>query len=276
MPDILSIFRKWWRVILGITVITTGVAALFLSFLPRQYLSVVTALPASNVESDKARIFNGNIESLYPTIGTPDDLDKVVGTSKLDTLYYTLVRKHNLVSYYQLTGKTNSYEKDLYKAVMMAKGSSSVGKSEFGELKVKFWDGSPHMSATLANSLFEELQLLHQQLENRSNTLTVQNLENKYAALQKSYSNDTTKAPVEIGAMRKKSIVEQMAQYEKILSEYQLMVDTNPQVLLLVEAARPAVKADKPKWLQGLFLVFFASLLFGLALALLLETSKRD
>jgi uncharacterized protein involved in exopolysaccharide biosynthesis len=69
---------------------------------------------------------------------------------------------------------------------------------------------------------------------------------------------------------------QQMMQYEKLLSEYQVMLDLNPQVLLLVESARPSLKADKPDWLQALFLIFFASLLFGLAVALLLETTKRD
>jgi uncharacterized protein involved in exopolysaccharide biosynthesis len=272
MPDILSLFRRWWRLILGISLVTTGVAAVFLSFLPKQYLSQVTALPASNVEADKSRIFNQNIESLNPTVGLPDDLDKVVGTSKLDTLYYSLVRKHNLVDYYGFKG-----EKAEYKAVKLAKGSCSVGKSEFGELKIKWWDGSPHMAATLANSFFSELQLLHQQLENRSNAVTFANLRTKYEALQKNYTSDTTTSvPAAIRDIRKQSLQQQMMQYEKLLSEYEVMLDLNPQVLLLVEAARPDVKADKPNWLQALFLVFFASLLFGLAVAILLETTKRD
>jgi hypothetical protein len=276
MPDIFSILRKWWKMIVGITVITTIVAAIFLSFLPKQYLSVVTALPASNVESDKARIFNGNIETLYPNIGTPDDLDKVIGTSKLDTLYYSLVRKHNLVSYYHYEN-IKDYQKALYKAMMHVKSSTSVGKSEYGELKIKCWDGSPHMAATLANSLFSELQELHQQLENRSNAITFLNLQTRYKSLQKSFGSDSaTSLPVEVNEISRKNRQEQIAQYEKLISEYQLMIDANPQVLLLVEAGRPAVKADKPNWTQLLFLTFFAALLFALALAILLETTKRD
>lgn len=258
--------------ILGISLITTGVAAIVLSYLPKQYLSQVTALPASNVETDKARIFNENIETLYPAIGIPDDLDKVVGTSKLDTLYYTLVRKHNLVGHYGFEG-----EKAEYKAVKLAKASCSVGKSEFGELKIKWWDGSPHMAANLANSMYEELQLLHQRLENRSNSITVENLKSKYQALQNNYTGDSINSlPAAVRDIRKQSLQQQMMQYEKLLSEYQVMLDLNPQVLLLVESARPDLKADKPNWLQALFLIFFASLLFGLAVAILLETTKRD
>lgn len=272
MPDILSLLRKWWRMILGISLITTGVAAICLSFLPKQYLSQVTALPASNVEADKSRIFNQNIESLNPTIGLPDDLDKVVGTSKLDTLYYTLVRKHNLVGHYGFNGG-----KAEYKAMKLAKGSCGVGKSEYGELKIKWWDGSPHMAAILANSLFEELQLLHQQIENRSNAVTFANLKKKYDTLQKNITWDsTTSASPMVADIRRQSLLQQLMQYEKLLSEYELMLDLNPQVLLLVESARPDLKADKPDWLQALFLVFFASILFGLAVAILLETTRRD
>ncbi len=258
--------------IVAICILSTGVAAIFLSFIPKQYLSVVTALPASNVESDKTRIINSNIESLYPNIGTADDLDKVVGTSRLDTLYYTLVRKHNLVGHYGHSG-----EKAEYKAMMQVKNCSSVGKSEYGELKVKVWDGSPHMAADLANSLFEELQKLHQQLESRGNDLTIQNLQQKYSELQRNYTLDSSSIlSPELEALEQKALEEQLVQYQKLIAEYQLMVDANPQVLLLVESARPAMKADKPDWLQALFLVFFASLLFGLALAILLETSRRD
>jgi hypothetical protein len=99
MPDLSLIISRWWIAILSFTGVVTTVAFLILLVQPREYLSMVTALPASSYATDKARIFNNNIEQLYPSIGTADDLDRVVGTAQLDTLYLALVQDKDLVQH---------------------------------------------------------------------------------------------------------------------------------------------------------------------------------
>lgn len=268
------IISRWWKMILALTLGVTAVALVILLLQPKQYLSVVTALPASGFASDKARIFNDNIEQLYPTIGSPDELDPVVGTGKLDTLYLAVAAEHNLASHYTLKNASP------LKVAQVFKHNSRVEKSEYGELKIKVWDRNPALAATLANSLFDKLQQLHQSLQSQGNALVLQRLQEQYKQLQGSYTGAPDSARLQAGAaeltaLRRKSLQEQLSQYEKLIAEYSLQLHTNPQVLLVVERGRAAVKADKPRIPQVLLLTAFASLLFGLLLAAGLQSRKK-
>ena len=268
------IISRWWKMILALTLGVTAVALVILLLQPKQYLSVVTALPASGFASDKARIFNDNIEQLYPTIGSPDELDPVVGTGKLDTLYLAVAAEHNLASHYTLKNASP------LKVAQVFKHNSRVEKSEYGELKIKVWDRNPTLAATLANSLFDKLQQLHQSLQSQGNALVLQRLQEQYKQLQGSYTGAPDSARLQAGAaeltaLRRKSLQEQLSQYEKLIAEYSLQLHTNPQVLLVVERGRAAVKADKPRIPQVLLLTAFASLLFGLLLAAGLQSRKK-
>jgi uncharacterized protein involved in exopolysaccharide biosynthesis len=273
MPDLSLIISRWWIAILSFTGVVTTVAFLILLLQPREYLSMVTALPASSYATDKARIFNNNIEQLYPSIGTADDLDRVVGTAQLDTLYLALVQEKGLVQHYKLN-KANSY-----KATRILRANTRVEKSEYGELKIKVWDKDPAMAAALANGLFAKLQALHQALQSQGNALVLQRLQDSYTHLQRSYTGGADSGSLnggnaEISAIKRRNMQEQLAQYEKLIAEYNLMLHTNPQALLVVESARPSVKADKPRVAQTLLFTAFASLLFGLLVAIALQSRK--
>lgn len=274
MPDLLMIISRWWKTILVIMLGVTAAALVILLLQPKQYLSVVTALPASGFASDKARIFNDHIEQLYPSIGTADELDPVVGTGKLDTLYLAVAAEQNLASYYGMEKASP------LKVAQVLKHNAKVEKSEWGELKIKVWDRNPAMAATLANSLFNKLQQLHQSLQSQGNALVLQRLQEQYQQLQNVYTGAPDSARIQAGGaglteLKRKSLQEQIAQYERLMAEYSLVLHTNPQALLVVEMARPAIKADRPRIPQVLLLTAFASLLFGLLLAAGLQSRKR-
>lgn len=274
MPDLLMIISRWWKAILAITGGVTAVALVILLLQPKEYISVVTALPASGFASDKASIFNDNIQQLYPNMGTPDELDPVVGTGKLDTVYLAVAADQNLARYY---GMENA---PALKVAHILKGNSKVEKSEWGELKVKVWDRSPAMAATLANSLFDQLQQLHQSLQSKGNALVLQRLEEQYRQLQNVYAGAPDSTHLNGGAngltaIRRKNLQEQLSQYEKLIAEYSLMQQASPQALLVVERARPSLKADRPRIPQVLAITAFASMLMGLLVAAGLQSRKH-
>lgn len=268
------IISRWWKMIGAITLGVTAVALVILLMQPREYLSVVTALPASGFASDRGRIFSDNIEQLYPNIGTPDELDPVVGTGKLDTLYLAVAAEQDLAQYYGVDNATP------LKVAQILKDNSKVEKSEWGELKIKVWDRNPARAAVLSNAIFDKLQQLHQSLQSQGNALVLQRLQEQYRQLQNAYTGAPDSArlaggPAELVAIKRKTLQEQITQYEKLIAEYSLMLHTNPQALLVVERARPALKADKPRIPQVLALTAFASLLFGVLLAAGLQSRKR-
>ena len=272
MPDFLTILSRWWKAILALAVAVTAIAAVILLLQPKQYLSVVTALPASNVAADKGGVFGTNLAALYPSVGTPDDLDRLLGTAQLDTLYLALAREKGLVAHYGL-----KKDRSLLKAAKRLKKHTEVQRSEYGELKIKVWDKDPQLAADLANSFLQQLQALHQSLQNQGNALVLRQLKAAYAALQpgNAGAGDTARGAEASTTAGNRAVRGQLAEYERLIGEYQLMVDTNPQVLLVVEPARPAPYYDRPKTAQTLVVVAFAALSFGVLLALFLQSRSR-
>ena len=49
MPDLFVVFERRWKFILGLTITATVIAVVIAMVLPKQYLSVATALPVNSV-----------------------------------------------------------------------------------------------------------------------------------------------------------------------------------------------------------------------------------
>lgn len=263
MPDVFAVFSRWWRWIATFTVVATLIAGVIVLLLPPKYVSIATALPASSFAADKGAIFNANIQQLYSSLGSPDDLDRIIGTARLDTIYITAVGALNLTAHYGCTGKNARAQ-----AVQKLKRHTMVSKSEWGELKVKVWDSDRTVAAQAANALLKNLQQLHQELQNKSNQVVLQKLKEVYTTVQQ--KDTSLKNSMAAAAQRSQAQV-----YETLLSEYSLMVATNPPVLLVVEGARPALHADTSQKWASVIATAFAALLFSLLLALYTEGKKK-
>ena len=74
--------------------------------------------------------------------------------------------------------------------------------------------------------------------------------------------------------MQKSSLLQQIQEYEKLTSQYKLMIDARPQALIIIEKATPAVAPDQPKPLQAITAAVILSFLFGLLAALILDRRK--
>ena len=275
MPDLLSVFSRWWKFIIGLTLAALAVAFIITLLLPRQYLSTATALPANSLIADKARILNSNIEALYPEVGLPDELDKLEGTAALDTLFIAIANEFKLDEHYHIPASDESMDK----AVLKLRKNSNISRTGYGELRVKIWDEDRHMAAAMANSFMNKLQALHQQLQNENNLVVLQHLKEAYAGKQQlftQYSDSVVAAGAaqELKAAQKATILEQMKQYQLAMDQYELAIKTNPPVLLSVEKARPAIWHDKPKTLLILVLTAIASLFTAFLLAASFEGRK--
>jgi uncharacterized protein involved in exopolysaccharide biosynthesis len=275
MPDIFTIISRWWKAMLIFTLIATIIAAIITFLQPKEYAATVTALPSSIVNTDKARIFNSNIQSLYSDLGSADDLDRIIGTANLDTIYMAVAKQKNLAQHYQLE------KPSVIAAATSLKKNAKISKSEYGQLKIKVWDRDANMAAALATALFEQLQQIHQTLQGQSNALVLQKIREDYSALQQQYTSlsdslkRTSGAIADVLNVRKTAQLEQLQQYEKLAAEYSLMVKTNPPVLMVVEAAQASATPDKPKTTETIAVVFFAALAFSFLLALFLENKKN-
>jgi uncharacterized protein involved in exopolysaccharide biosynthesis len=276
MPDIFLLIANRWKQMLLFVLLAVLIAGTIVMLKGRLYLSTATALPSSSFNADKSRIFNENIQSLYSDFGVPDDLDKIVGTAQLDTIYSTVVDQFNLINHYQLPATDVNAKQ---KAVWQLKERSKVMKSDYGELKVKVWDGNKEMAASMANGIMENLQKFHGILQSANNKNVLMGLKVSIDKLKPAIDSinlllsgvSIPAGNADVYSARQKVLLNQYEQYQKLITQYDMMITANPEALLWVEKAKPALRADKPKKVVTIVVTAFISFLFALLLALVLE-----
>jgi uncharacterized protein involved in exopolysaccharide biosynthesis len=277
----LHLLYKWRKQVSLVVLISLLITAGIVFIMPSQYLASSTALPANPVSADKSTIFNENIRDFYNSIGQPGDLDKIVGTGQLDTIYLAVAAEYNLADYYKIS-KTDPLS--LHKAAVALKKDSRITKSEYGELLVQVWNRDRAVAPQLANALMEKLSAIHQELMNKSNQAIIKSLQHGKQKLLNAIDSinqvllQSTMLPTQaqIHQARLTVLQQQLIQYEKLETEYQLMADTRPSALMIVDKARPAVRPDKPRRLLILLAAAILSFLFATWLALLLERRKTQ
>jgi len=270
MPDIFDLIARWWKQMLAVMALSLLAVGIITFLKPRQYLSVTTAVPASSFASDKGKIFNENIRELYSTLGTPDDLDMILGTANLDTVYLFVADQFNLFDHYKMKEEGAAART---KAASLLKKNTKVMKSEYGELKVKVWDTDKNLAPQLANAFMNRLQAIHADLQGAGNQAALIGLQTGKKKIQ--LQSDSITGISEPVIERKKVLQDQVRQYEKLISEYQLMVDSKPPVLIVVEIAKPSAWTDRPRRMQIMIATAILSFLFALLAALVLERKKN-
>lgn len=274
MPDLFDLFQQWWRRLLSLVVIAAVIATIIVFLVPRTYLGVTTALPAPDYTSDKSSVFSQNLQNLYSAFGSPDDLDKILGTARLDTVYRAVVEKLNLIDHYHIQNSPVS----LQKAALCLKEKTRVLKTDYGELQVKVWDKNKWMAAEMANGIMEKLQQIHQDIQTASNTTILTKINDEYAEKKAEYQKLSDSllhtATPELLSAQKNTLLQQIQEYEKLSNQYKLMVSAKPQVLVIVEKATPALNPDKPNRLEVIIAAAVLSFIFGILGALILERQK--
>lgn len=271
MPDFFYLLSKWWKQILAVVLLSVIVVGIIVFIKPSKYLSVATAVPASGIASDKSRIFSENIEALYSNLGSPDELDVMVGTGQLDTVYLAVTDQFNLYDHYKIHDQK---EKSRLKSAELLKCNTEVQKSEYGELKVKVWDTDKDLAPQLANALMEKIQSIHQDVQSESNAAALNDLKAGMKKIKDSIQLTQTSADMKTDTSGLGILKGLLQKYQQLIGEYQLMVDNKPPSLLVVERARPSLLPDKPKRLEILIATLILSFLFALLVSLILERGK--
>jgi uncharacterized protein involved in exopolysaccharide biosynthesis len=278
MPDLFDLIKRWRKQILLLVLATLIVTAAIVFLVPKRYLSVATALPASSYATDKTSVFSQNLQSLYSALGLPDDLDKMVGTAHLDTVYRSVIAQLDLTEHFGLK-KTDANA--IAKAGSILQRHTRVIKSDYGELKVKAWDVDRDLAADLANSIMEKIQQIQQDIQTVNNSTMLSKINEEYLKKKIDYEKLTDSLPragntsqADLLTAQRSSLLQQIQEYEKLLNQYKLMVDAKPQALLIIEKATPAVTPDQPKPLQAIVAAAILSFFFGLLTALILDRRK--
>src|SRR6266496_2378651 len=184
MPDIFDLIDKWWKYILAFVVVALIATAVFVYTTPKKYLGQATALPAPTFATDKAGVFSENLQILYPGLGTSDDLDMILGTAHLDTVYTAVAAELGLADYFGIDKADVDRNK---KAGSILKEKTRVLKSDYGDLKVKVWDGDRQLAADMANGVMNKLQQIQQDVQTANNAAMLEKIKEEYAARQSEF-----------------------------------------------------------------------------------------
>jgi len=278
MPDLLDLMWQWRKQILLLVVITLIVTTTIVFLVPKRYVSVATALPASSYATDKTSVFSQNLQTLYSTLGLPDDLDKMVGTAHLDTVYRYVIAQLDLTDHF---GLNKTSVNAVAKAGLILKKHTRVIKSDYGELKVKVWDVDQDLAANLANAIMEKIQQIHQDIQTANNLMMLAKINEDYREkkidyekLTDSIQKSTNGSTAELMTAQRSSLLQQVQEDEKLLNQYNLMVNARPQALIIIEKATPALAPDRPKPLEAIIAATILSFFFGLLTALILSKRK--
>ena len=278
MPDLFDLMRRWRKQIFLLIITTLIVTTAIVFLIPKRYLSVATALPASSYATDKTSVFSQNLQILYSTVGLPDDLDKMVGTAHLDTVYRFVIAQLGLTDHFGIRKTDGSA---IPKAASILRKHTRVIKSDYGELKVKVWDVDQDLAANLANAIMEKIQQIHQDIQTANNLMMLAKINEDYREkkidyekLTDSIQKSTNGSTAELMAAQRSSLLQQVQEDEKLLNQYNLMVNARPQALIIIEKATPALAPDRPKPLEAIIAATILSFFFGLLTALILSKRK--
>lgn len=278
--DVISIFNKWKKQLLAFILGITALATLIVFIMPQKYLATAVCFPSNPLLADKSFIFNENIQNLYATYGSNAELERLISTSQLDTLFRFVVKKFELREQYKIS---DTGALGLKKTIKEFKKNYNIEKTVLGELKIHTWDLDPVQSASMANSIAEQIGKLSAYQNNGFNTKVLLALKEQYQIEKNDFLNiadslestELRKAEKDLLVLQRSNITKDLARYKKLINEFSVAVKANAPGIQVQNHATPQPKPDKPKKLRLIIIAFVLSCFFGLLLMFTLENRRK-
>jgi capsular polysaccharide biosynthesis protein len=270
LQEILLVVRKNMRSVWVFTIVVglLGAAALFL--VPRKYESTVV-LTANNPQiTDKAALFNQQIQSLYSGYGSTDDLDRIIGISMLDTLYLAMVDQFKLHLVYRLNALDTLRLRQL--AAKKLRKDVQLERTDQQQLKMNVRFKHPDTAASIANAMQQWISK-HAMQENKNRyekivavlNEKIKGLEAEYQETTGKISQANTLAQINWLVQDQQRLLQQAQEIRKTKEEFAVGLAAMPELVAVQQVATPNLKHVYPN--EWLFIFLF--LLGGFATGVL-------
>jgi len=276
LVDIISAIRRKWKNIVAFVVVSLLLAITILFLVPKQFQSQAIIVPGNPLLADKSRLFGQNIQGLYGILGNSDDAETIAGIINTDTVLYQITDECKLVDYYNI--KANSIAEQRKATIKKLKKDLLIQKTEDRQLKIKILTKNADLSALIVNTtvtiVSQKIESIWKQnyLQNIDNLQqTIQQLTHQYQQITDSITQAASISTKEILEANKKQILDELNKEGQLQKELSLFVQGMPPALYVVEKAFPSVSPDKPVFTETLLAVFFASVVFGILIVLVIE-----
>lgn len=264
-----AIVQKQFKQITAFVIVCLIATTVVLFFLPKYYKSTAIVVAANPALADKARLFNNNIQGLYSSFGSGDDLDRIDGIANLDTTFKQLVTTFQLTNYYKI--KDTNAALRTTKAVLRLREDIDFEKTELGQFKCIVSTKNKQLSANIANRLIVIVQKALEGIWQKNYQTSLEKiaaatieLENEVTAINKQLQIlALTSSDAIMYTNKRTAILQQLQQYYTVANEFKLAIQNKVAGLYIIEQAVPAAKHHKPKKLNVLIATLFISFCFA-------------
>jgi len=280
IPFVFSLLSKWKFKILVFLFLLCGTSAIVLFLMPNRYYAYTSAIPTNAQLSDKAALFNDQLDNLYQSLGNWSDLDRLHATCELDTSFRYLIRRFNLIEHYKI--KAPDHPRAMQLALKQLRDENcKTEKTETGLLRIHIWDHNPDTAAHMANAFMEYVEATNRTLQLKHNEELMvkirQSLSEKaleYRHLSDSAAKLSQPADRTLAGLRQSSLLQSISQLEKIADQTAMTLEAQQASLIVIDRATPNLKHDSPKRLYSLLTIFFTGLVFSIFAITLIESYK--
>jgi len=285
MFELLEIFFKWVKYILGGSLLAALLAAGASLLLKNQYLSKTIFLPTNPSILDRLSFFpeEGNARVLY-FFGDRNDIDRLISLGNSQGIKKHVIEKYNLYEHYDIDSTSADAPAKMEKVLS---SKYKIIKNAKGAVELTITDVDPNLAAEMANELTAKLDELNKSFIRQKqieiyNTLgeEVKNKNQEVIMLKDSVQRQYKRDPndtITLGFMidRTEKIISDYSEVKLQYDQYDAILKKNISTLYLIEKAFPAVKKDSPKralLVLGVFIFSFITLLIA---AVIVEQYRR-
>lgn len=274
----IATLKARWKTLLFLVLTTMVLATVAVFIVPPYYKSSARLVAANPLLADKASLFHENIRELYSQFGSGDDLDRLMGMGMLGDHYQELVTEFDLVNYYQTSG--DSLPIQIAKAAKRLQQDLRFIRTDEGQLEIYIWTKDKQLSANIVNAMIRLIEktgsailLTYYQTNREQLNHAIVEAEKTYRSLADSMRRaDAPQAALLLA--HQQSVLQDLQQYRKTQTELQLISSQLPALLHVLQAASPAVRAERPDKPMVILASGLAALLFGTVLVLLSDRKK--
>jgi uncharacterized protein involved in exopolysaccharide biosynthesis len=247
LATIWQTLRQRWKFVLLSTIILTGLVIAGSYLLPNLYKASVVIFPGNSSLNDRNYYYNPNIQNLYSKFGGGDDIDRLMETSALPSIYDKIADSFKLAKAYNIN--ENNPELAITKAgKKLYTDRSEITKTINNAIEIKVWDKDKQQAKAICNAMVYQLNKYLTTILNTQRESEINNLQQRISSLQASLndSNKTTYNNATALQIHKQAVLAQLAEAEKLL----VNVIANPaasQYIYVADATYVTPKKDKPK-----------------------------
>ena len=277
IPFLFTLLNKWKKKILIFLFALMTISAVVLFLTPNRYYAYSTAMSTNAQLNDKSSIYSNNLDELHSSLGGWNDLDRLYSTCELDTSYFYIIQKFNLIQHYKV--KMDEAPKSKRKALTILKEENmKIEKTETGLLRIHVWDKDPQIASDIANAFLENIEktnhLLQKQYNQNILSEVKQDIQTKslrFKHLNDSLAGISNASDIQLLAIQKNTLLDEIQQLEKIANQFELMLKAQQPALIVIDKATPNKKHNSPNRLITLITILVGGLMFSIFLITSLE-----